>query len=235
METIISLMQTLGTWQEVFFKFLLSVVLAGAVGLERERKGRAAGLRTHVLVCLGATLSMVVADLLAREWAAAGAPVWLDKGRIAAGVITGVGFLGAGTIVVVGGASRGLTTAATIWFVAALGIAIGAGFAGVAVCATAFALAVTIGFKYVERRLPSEDEFSLHVRMRGGAENVDKIEDLLRKSGHTVAASRLRVASDEPRIEVSFTITSKQRADLDELTRLLEARLENIEQITFER
>ena len=113
--------------------------------------------------------------------------------------------------------------------------AIGAGFVGVAICATVFALVVTIAFKYLERRLPLEEEFSLHIRMRGGGENVDRIENLLRKSGYNVVASRLRVAREKAQIDVTFTITSKDRADLDELSGRLQQQLDGIEQITFER
>jgi putative Mg2+ transporter-C (MgtC) family protein len=220
---------------EVALKFLLAIVLAGTLGLERERKGRAAGLRTHVLVCLGATLAMVVADLLAQELDGGGTRGWLDKGRIAAGVITGVGFLGAGTIINVGSASRGLTTAAMIWFAAALGIAIGAGYFLVATCATAFALFVAVGLKYLAHLLPSEEQFTLSVRTHGGLGNVDDIEDALIKEGCRLEASRLRVAEHGDRVEMSFQISSTLKGNAERLVSVIEEQFGDVERITFER
>ncbi|MCP4643174.1 MAG: MgtC/SapB family protein [bacterium] len=220
---------------EVALKFLLAVVLAGAVGLERERKGRAAGLRTHILVCLGSTLAMVVSDLLAREWAVTDASVWLDKGRIAAGIITGVGFLGAGTIINTGGASRGLTTAAMVWFAATLGIAIGAGYYLVATGATIIALFVTIVLQKISHRLPSEEQFSLSVRMGGGMANVDEVEDAIEELGYHVVASRLRVQEHGGRVDASFSISSDQRANVERLMQVLDERFPDLERILIER
>ncbi|MBN2309111.1 MAG: MgtC/SapB family protein [Candidatus Hydrogenedentes bacterium] len=228
-------MESIEVVGDACLKFLLAVVLAGAVGLERERKGRPAGLRTHVLVCLGSTLMMVVADLLSQELVESGVQVWLDKGRIAAGVITGIGFLGAGTIIFVGGTGRGLTTAAMLWFAATLGIAIGAGYFFVATCATAFALFVTIALKNLTHLLPSEEQFSLSVRIAGGIEHVDEIEDAISKEGYRVVASRLRVVEDQGRADLSFRISSKHRANVERLTQILQERFPDLTRITLER
>jgi putative Mg2+ transporter-C (MgtC) family protein len=101
---------------------LLSVAVGGAIGLEREIHGHPAGLRTHILVCLGATLITLVSVRMGLSW-----PGKADPGRIAAQVVVGIGFLGAGAIVREGATIRGLTTAASIWTTAAIGIALGAG------------------------------------------------------------------------------------------------------------
>lgn len=135
-------------------RLLIAIVLGGLVGLEREFHGRPAGLRTHMLVCLGATL-MTLAGLLIVQ----GTPIYAggfrpDATRIAAGIVTGIGFLGAGAIVRTGSLIRGLTTAACIWFSAGLGISIGFGFLTIAVAATALELVTVIGLSYVEDRLP---------------------------------------------------------------------------------
>jgi putative Mg2+ transporter-C (MgtC) family protein len=100
---------------------LLSVVLGALVGLERELHGHPAGLRTHILVCLGATLMTVVSKQMA-----ATSPEHADPARLAAQIVAGIGFLGAGAIVREGATIRGLTTAASIWTTAGLGIAVGA-------------------------------------------------------------------------------------------------------------
>jgi putative Mg2+ transporter-C (MgtC) family protein len=96
---------------------VLAIVLGGMIGLEREIRGRAAGLRTHMLVCVGSTLFTLVSVNLSRG----------DPGRIAAQVVSGIGFLGAGAIIREGMNIRGLTTAASIWTTAAIGLALGAG------------------------------------------------------------------------------------------------------------
>lgn len=101
---------------------LLSVLLGGAIGLEREIHGHPAGLRTHILVCLGSALITLVSVRMGLSF-----PGKADPGRIAAQVVVGIGFLGAGAIVREGATIRGLTTAASIWITAAIGIALGAG------------------------------------------------------------------------------------------------------------
>jgi len=136
------------------------------VGYERQRKGEAAGLRTHILVCLGSTLLMIVSDRFAMEWNAAQAPVWLDRGRIAAGIITGIGFLGGGAILQFGREQHGLTTAAMIWFVAALGIAIGGGFFFMSVIATVLALTVVVGLGMLEHFIPTRGYMSVELRLK---------------------------------------------------------------------
>jgi len=123
-------------------RLLLAVLLGGAIGLEREFRGRPAGLRTHILVCLGATIMIIASEGMPDLYRtlSPGSRITLDPGRIAAGIITGIGFLGAGAIIRIGDLVRGLTTAGCIWFVAALGIVIGEGFYVLAIISTAVAL-----------------------------------------------------------------------------------------------
>ncbi len=220
---------------QVCLKFALAVVLSGVLGLERERKGRAAGLRTHELVCLGATLLMVVSDILAREWAEGGAPVWLDRGRIAAGIVTGVGFLGAGTIMRVGAEQRGLTTAAMIWFVAALGIAIGAGFYVVSIIATGFALVVVLLFERIERVIPSRKLFSLAIRVPKGLEELHVIERAIRDEGYQVAASRIKISGDGSKVDLTFDLYATSDDRIEQLAKVLAQRFTTAERIVFER
>ncbi len=109
---------------EITLKLLLALALGGLVGIERESSHKPAGFRTNILICLGATMIMILSDLiLGQADAAAG-----DATRLAAGVVTGIGFLGAGTIIQSKGMVTGLTTAATLWAVGGLGLVIGAGY-----------------------------------------------------------------------------------------------------------
>ncbi|MFH1144752.1 MAG: MgtC/SapB family protein [Candidatus Eisenbacteria bacterium] len=137
-------------------KLILSLFLGGVVGLERELKGRPAGLRTHVLVCIGSTIMLIAAQHAATFFAGEDdvARLVLDPNRIAAGIVTGIGFLGAGAIMRTGDFIRGLTTAATIWYVAALGIVIGNGAFALATGSTVLVLIVLEGLDVIEHRIP---------------------------------------------------------------------------------
>ena len=107
---------------DMMFRLGLAILLGGAIGLERESRGRPAGLRTHILVCMGATIIMIASTRMAilSQALPSASRIQVDPGRIAAGVVTGIGFLGAGAIIRIGDLVRGLTTAGCIWFVAAL-------------------------------------------------------------------------------------------------------------------
>lgn len=136
---------------EITLRLVTATVLAGLVGLDREHRRSAAGLRTHALVGMSACLLMIAsafgfADIL-------GTPgVGLDPSRIAAQIVTGIGFLGAGTIIAHGDSVRGLTTAASIWTVAAIGIAVGGGMYRAAVLGTALTLILLLVLRPIERR-----------------------------------------------------------------------------------
>ena len=134
----------------VIGRLLLSVLLAGLVGYERERHGRAAGFRTHLLVGMGSCLIMLTALYLMDTLAGR---VAVDPTRMAAQVISGIGFLGAGTILRFRASVRGLTTAASLWAVAGIGLAAGAGFTVGAVATTIAVLIALFGFARLERRM----------------------------------------------------------------------------------
>jgi len=124
---------------EVIGRLALVLLLSGLIGFEREAGGKPAGMRTHMLVGLGSTLFMLISIDAPNFFPGVET---VDPGRIAAQVVTGVGFLGAGTIIRAGGSIKGLTTAASIWSVSAIGLAVGAGYYLAAAAATVLALAV---------------------------------------------------------------------------------------------
>jgi putative Mg2+ transporter-C (MgtC) family protein len=129
-------------------RIVLAAVLGAFVGLERQIHGRPAGLRTHILVSVGSGLFMVVSILVADSYRHMG-PV--DPSRIAAGVVTGIGFLGAGAIIRSGNSITGLTTAASIWSVSAIGLASGAGLYAPAAITTAVVVIVLIFSRLQDR------------------------------------------------------------------------------------
>jgi putative Mg2+ transporter-C (MgtC) family protein len=134
-------------WWETVGRLLLAFVLGGVVGFERESVDKPAGFRTHILVCVGAALFALVS----REgFFGSGA----DPSRVASNIVVGIGFLGAGTIWRTGGGVQGLTTAASLWTVAAVGTAAGIGYYAGAVGATVIVIGVLTLMKTIERRLP---------------------------------------------------------------------------------
>lgn len=151
------------TLWEMTLKLVVAAVVGGAIGFEREAHERPAGLRTHILVCMGAALFALASFQIAGQR--------FDPGRITAQIVTGIGFLGAGTIMHRGSIVRGLTTAASIWTVAAIGIAVAIG--GKMMCLAVIATALVIGTltvaKTVEKLLISRpNERGLTFTIRGG-------------------------------------------------------------------
>lgn len=140
-------------------RVLLAAALCGAIGIERELHGRPAGLRTHLLVGTGAALLMVSVEAVLQLVGGTGIPMQgyqIDPSRLAAGIVTGIGFLGAGTIIRVGDWVRGLTTAASIWFVAAIGILAGQGLSLLALGGTVIGVTILFLVNLVEDRIPSK-------------------------------------------------------------------------------
>lgn len=129
-------------------RLCLAAFLGGLIGLERDIHGRAAGLRTQMLVCLGASLFMILSKIVASS---RGVDVITDPGRIAAQIVTGIGFLGAGAIMKEGLSIRGLTTAACFWIVAAIGMAVGIGEYFLAVITTLIAIASLSALHHVDK------------------------------------------------------------------------------------
>ncbi len=131
---------------DIIIRLIISSICGSIIGFQREIADRPAGFRTHVLVCIGSALIMMVSIYpFIGEMRA-------DPSRIASGVITGIGFLGAGTIIRQGSIVKGLTTAASLWTIAGVGLAIGAGFYFAAIATTILVLLVLSGFKIIETR-----------------------------------------------------------------------------------
>ena len=159
------------SWYDALGRLALAAALGSIIGLEREFREREAGLRTHLLVSLGSALFTIVSafgfhDVLTHDPQVV---VRLDPSRIAAQIVSGIGFLGAGAILRQGLSIRGLTTAATLWVVAAIGMAAGAGFYSVAIITTVVALVALWPLRYVAYRMidrvkPEEDRVVIELR-----------------------------------------------------------------------
>ena len=164
-------------------KLLLGTLLGGAIGLEREMAGKPAGLRTNILICVGSVLfTQMSLDIAQVGFARDGHP-YGDTGRITAQIVSGIGFLGAGAILHGGGAVIGLTTAATIWVVAAIGVAVGAGAYVDACAATILIMLILVGLRPFEHRLAAKRR-RVHatLRVKPGAA-FDAFEKIIQSQG----------------------------------------------------
>ena len=134
----------------VFFRLLLSFIIGGLIGFDRERQKQPAGLKTHILICVGSSLLMLLSIYMPQTF---NNLKNVDPSRIAAQVVTGIGFLGAGAILKLGIDVKGLTSAATIWVVAALGLAIGAGMYHGALIGAGVILFSLVGVDFLEKKV----------------------------------------------------------------------------------
>ena len=167
--TVLATVPSLG-WGENLGRLALAAALGGAIGFERELRDREAGFRTHMLVCIGSALFTIVSAYGFREFLTSGDQVVrADPTRIAAQIVTGIGFLGAGAIIRQGVSIRGLTTAATLWVAAAIGMAAGAGYYAGAVLGTIVTLIALwplrrLAFPVFERLRPEERSMIIELR-----------------------------------------------------------------------
>lgn len=170
---------------ELLVQLLLAVLLGGAIGIERELKGKPAGLRTNILICMGAVLFTSLSVQVSQGRG--------DPGRIAAQILTGVGFIGAGTILHTRGAVTGLTSAATIWVVTAIGIALGSGAYTDALGATVLVMLVLAGLGRFEEFLARQSTTTrLIVHARPSPTAVQELEALVRRTGLEVVDTMAR-------------------------------------------
>jgi len=206
---------------EIVFRLVLGAVLGGIVGFERQVHGRQAGFRTQLLVCVASVLIMMVSEYYHHLSYMNPSYVRVDPGRIAAGAITGIGFIGAGAILKMGITIQGLTTAACLWMVSAIGLAVGAGMyvAGVAACVlTLFSLLV---LRVVERRM-SRLVYKFITITADEKTGSDEIEALLKKQCAHLGKTDYEKDNSKGEIVYDITIALKHPVQmkpmLDELS-----------------
>lgn len=196
---------------EVVFRLVLASCLGGCVGLEREVHGRPAGLRTYLILSLGSCLIMVVSEYLALHFHARfpGLPIQFDPGRIAAQAVTGIGFLGAGVILRYKDTVRGLTTAACVWTVCAVGLAVGGGFYLIGTLVTALTLLSLLGLKALEKRMRKDWYQEMEIVSDDVPGFLGRIQEILAKHQFKIMNSGLR--RDLSRKEMIATFSLMRR------------------------
>ena len=198
-------------------RILLAAFLGACIGLERDIRGRSAGLRTNILVCVGSAVFMILSIAIAQDFMSSGGdPVRTDPTRIAAQIITGIGFLGAGAIIKYGMSVMGLTTAACLWITSAIGMASGSGYYDVAVLTTVIAILVLTVLNKVER-FYSKDSYRI---LKITAHKDTSVPDLL----NAIKSKRVdvlffdeEVLYTEEKLNLTLTIRLRYKDISDEI------------------
>lgn len=216
------------SYGEIIIKLMLSVVIGGAIGFEREIGNRPAGLRTHILVSVGAALIMLVSKY--------GFEGENDPARLAAQVVSGIGFLGAGTILRTGNTVQGLTTAATLWVCAGLGLAIGSGFYFGAIVSTILVLISLITLTRVENYIYIKKKriFKIVARERAGL--IGDIGTFLGENNIVIKKidlNTLDLNEDDDRININLMVDIKSDITIDKIIDLMYS-IEGVQRISLE-
>ena len=203
---------------------LLAALAAGAlIGYERSFHGRPAGFRTHALVCTASSLLMLVTVYEAHWMRQATGLVQIDPTRMAQGIMTGIGFLGAGVIIKEGLSVRGLTTAASIWITAAIGILAGIGFYFPLVISVVLTLGVLSFFRWIEARMPSQAYYYFAVRFAHGSGTSERqLRELVESHGFSIANFSYRMEAPNRVRRHNMVIRSADRSSAGRLAVTLE-------------
>jgi putative Mg2+ transporter-C (MgtC) family protein len=207
----------------------VAAVAGGLIGFERSYHGRPAGFRTHTLVCMASSLLMLV-TIYQKQWFFGDIEtVRIDPTRMAQGVMTGIGFLGAGVIMKEGLSVRGLTTAASIWITAAIGVLAGVGFYSAVFIGTIFALVVVLVFRWIETRIPTLAYAHLTLRFRRDTTMPEvELQELIRRQGFSVANMSYSAEREGNFFEYSMSIRTPSKENMHRLSNVLS----DIESIT---
>jgi putative Mg2+ transporter-C (MgtC) family protein len=194
---------------ELILKLFLAIALGGLIGIEREASQKPAGFRTNILVCVGSAIMMSLAVGLIKNNNAN--PDALS--RIAAGVITGMGFLGAGTIVHARGMVIGLTTASTLWVVAGLGLLIGSGYYIPSLILTAMVIATLIAFRKIEEIYLKKHIFHYYLKFKETPDLLSKLKKI--SFHHGIKLERLSVKKEGDSLIISFSAQGSEEKEQD--------------------
>ena len=209
--------------REIVFRLAVALVAGALIGFERSYQGRPAGFRTHALVCVASSLLMLVTAYESQWMHVSGDLVRLDPTRMAQGIMTGIGFLGAGVIVREGLSVRGLTTAASIWMTATNGILAGIGFYFPLVVGVAITLGVLSMFRVIEEKMPTLAYFHFDLKLaRPIALSEPELRALVERHGFSIANFSYRLDAEGEVRRHSMVIRSPNKASARQLAETLE-------------
>jgi putative Mg2+ transporter-C (MgtC) family protein len=197
---------------DIMLKLLLAIALGGIIGLEREASQKPAGLRTHILISVSSAMMMILSQLMLAGKDAAGG----DTLRVAAAVITGMGFIGAGTIIQSQGMVHGLTTASTLWTVAGLGLVVGAGYYLVAVLFSLFVIATLVLFRRVEETHLKKALYHYHLKIKDSPDILVNLRKLIFHLGLKLAEINLKKERNVSIVTLSFSSSEEKERQFNQ-------------------
>src|SRR6185437_1572537 len=204
---------TLG-WDEIALRLLLTVIAGALLGYDRSEHGKAAGMRTTLLVCLAASVAMILVNLLLPT---AGKPsdsfITMDLMRLPLGILTGVGFIGGGAILRRENMVIGVTTAATLWLATVIGLCLGAGQLGLGIVATALGIVALQGLRWVEGRLRQKIRARLSVMIADNGLSESALRQRLIEGGLSISGTRVILNRDKGYRELVFELRQLRLAD----------------------
>jgi putative Mg2+ transporter-C (MgtC) family protein len=208
---------------DISLRIVAALVAGAIIGFERSYSGRPAGFRTHALVCMASSVLMLVTVYEAHWVHSVGDSIRLDPTRMAQGIMTGIGFLGAGVIMQEGFTVRGLTTAASIWITAAIGILAGVGFYFPMALSMVLTLGVLSIFRRIEALMPAQAYYLFEVRCaREGPANETQVRELVGSGGFSIANLSYRLDDGGRTRRYSMTIKTTDRTAAGRLAQTLE-------------
>jgi len=212
-------------WHDIALRLALSVLAGVLMGLDRGEHRRPAGLRTTLLVCLAAALAMIQANLL---MVTRGKPsdsfVVLDLMRLPLGILTGVGFIGAGAILRRDNLVLGVTTAATLWFVTVIGLCFGGGQIALGLAGLALGVVVLSGLRWFDHHMSQEQHGILNLNTKGGQPTEDDIQTAAREAGYKIRVSSVAFAEGRSEREIEFNLewrSAPQKVDVPDFVQKL--------------
>jgi putative Mg2+ transporter-C (MgtC) family protein len=223
-------------WQMMFGKLALAAVIGAAIGFERETHGQAAGLRTNILVCVGSCLLMMLSlhmEALHRHLEMEQTVVRLDPARIASYAIASMGFLGAGAIITGKGTVRGLTTAASLWIVTGMGLAVGAGYIFPAVFSMAISLLILYGFRRIKAIFPRDEHTVLTLKYDKMDKPLDQVKTILNDYAVSVHFINYKVEFPSEAVTYRMRLQSKENRPWGQIVKKI-SESQGLKEITWE-
>ncbi len=208
---------------ELFLRLAFAFAAGALVGIEREFHGRPAGIRTHILVALGSALIALISLELSQATGMLSSKIALrvDPGRIAAGVVTGIGFLGAGVIIKIGISARGLTTAASLWCIASVGMGFGFGLYLLSICGTFFMLLTLLVLSRAEKGIQRNWYKSIAVKISDKVE-IGKLRDRFKEQGWRILDLKVKRPENGESMYVEYDVRLNSKQELALLINILE-------------
>lgn len=198
--------------QEIIIRLLLGAIIGGIIGFEREVHGRSAGFRTQLIVCVASVLIMIVSQNYYFHIQDIDNTLRIDPARISAGALIGIGFLGAGVIIKSGNEARGLTTAASIWIVSAIGLAIGGGLYFEGILSALIAIIALIGLRTIGNKISILHFRSIKVTTNSIEDTEESIKSILHENDFHIHTVNYEKPSEKDEIIYRFTVSSRNKA-----------------------